>query len=66
MFNIRELEAAINAARRAESAPEHCLPADASCLATIYGEMIYSRETSRDLATLTETQRATFERWRSK
>jgi hypothetical protein len=49
LINIRQLESAINLARKHQPATDHVLQPDVSALAEIYGRMIYQRTDTADL-----------------
>ena len=60
---IMELEAAINRCAKARPPMHYVLGPDLRALAAIYGDMIYRRLRTLELATLSPTQRAVLERW---
>lgn len=64
MFTIAELEAAINHVLAKQPSEGFSIPADARRLGDIYGAMIWNREESRALSSLSDTDREVFERWK--
>ena len=64
MFTITELEAAINHVLATQPSEEFSIPADARRLGDVYGAMIWSREESRALSSLSDAERDVFERWK--
>lgn len=60
---IMELEAAINRCAKARPPINYVLGPDLRVLAVVYGDMIYRRLRTLQLATLCPTQRAVLARW---
>jgi hypothetical protein len=63
-FTIADLEVAINRCVACEAAEKNCLSSDASKLGDVYGSMIWGREESRSIETLSVAEQAAFKRWR--
>lgn len=63
-FTIADLEVAINHCLACEPSEANCIPSDASKLGGIYGSMIWAKEDSRNVETLTVEEQAAFKRWR--
>lgn len=64
MFTIAELEAAINHVLALQPSEEYSIPDDARHLGNVYGAMIWKREDSRALSSLSARDRQIFERWK--
>jgi hypothetical protein len=63
-FTIADLEVAINHCLACEAAEKYCLSRDASKLGDVYGSMIWGREESRSIETLSIAELEAFKRWR--
>ncbi|WP_404989484.1 DUF3717 domain-containing protein [Caballeronia sp. LZ003] len=64
VFSLSELEGAINHCLACEPAEQYFLGPDGSRLGGVYGSMIWNKEESRSLESLTEKERVAFMRWR--
>ncbi|AJY03052.1 DUF3717 domain-containing protein [Burkholderia sp. SIMBA_043] len=64
MFTIAELEAAINHVLAKQPSEEFSIPVDARRLGDVYGAMIWNREESRALSSLSDEDREVFECWK--
>ncbi|MCU6502270.1 hypothetical protein LPN04_31195 [Rugamonas sp. A1-17] len=64
MPSLPQIQAAFNAATTAEPPEEYILKPDASQLATVIAEMWHFKQDDRDLANLTSSQVAAYERWK--
>ena len=62
-LTITELEAAINRCARASPPMNYVLGPDLRVLAAVYGDMIYRRLRTLELASLSPIQRGVLERW---
>ncbi|NLP65556.1 DUF3717 domain-containing protein [Paraburkholderia sacchari] len=63
-FTIADLEVAINHCLARQPSETNCLPSDASKLGDVYGSMIWAKQDSRSIETLSVDEQAAFIRWR--
>jgi hypothetical protein len=63
MPTLAEVQQALQRCMSAEPAVEFALSADASRLSTVFAEMLYAKEVTRDLDQFSEKEADAYRRW---